>query len=399
MDLIQLSRQRVSLDEIEAEPARFGTLFSRARAETGHALCLCVPGGRKLQIRRRDGVFHVAVWPLDGEAHHAHCRFHKPPADMTGRSAYTAGAIEERADGCLDIRSRVSLKVRTEDRNPSTERDAGGGGQSRASAGLLGVMHALWERTRLNQWQPHWVRNWTRCRWALRSIDGSINGQRMSEAVYVVPTYEEARRDAIEAEFERFRKRLTTAGLYRLRGMVLGEVRRLQESQYGFRIDLRNQRLPYFVSHQLIARAQRSYRHVFAQLESPRARVVVLLVIEVSKQGYLTITDMAAMLTTRNYIPAESSYELEMADALTAASRAFIKPLRYDGHAEEFPDFRLTDTIPESVVEVFGMSGNAEYDRRKAEKQARYRAKGTTVIEWETRGPLPDLTLKSPAAR
>jgi hypothetical protein len=107
---------------------------------------------------------------------------------------------------------------------------------------------------------------------------------------------------------------------------------------------------------------------------------------------------MALMLTNRHYIPCQSSFELQMADALEAAGRLFLKPQRYDGLEETFPDFRLVDTQPHTVVEVYGMVGNAAYDRRKAEKQAIYRANRVPVIAWDTRVPMPPLALGSQVA-
>jgi hypothetical protein len=55
--------------------------------------------------------------------------------------------------------------------------------------------------------------------------------------------------------------------------------------------------------------------------------------------------------------------------------------------------------MPEAIVGIYGMSGNADFDRRKAEKQARYRSMGIKVVEWETRGPLPDLAPELRAPR
>lgn len=49
------------------------------------------------------------------------------------------------------------------------------------------------------------------------------------------------------------------------------------------------------------------------------------------------------MLTNRACIPADSSHEIAMADALATAGRGYLKPLRYDTTAALFPDFVLTD--------------------------------------------------------
>ena len=103
------------------------------------------------------------------------------------------------------------------------------------------------------------------------------------------------------------------------------------------------------------------------------------------------------MLTNASYIPADSSYEIAMTDALQDAGRAFVKPLTYDaGHDAVFPDFVLTDE-PRSYVEVWGLPGRRGYEHRKAAKKAFYRRHATRLLEWTVTEPIPNLAL-TPAA-
>jgi hypothetical protein len=117
----------------------------------------------------------------------------------------------------------------------------------------------------------------------------------------------------------------------------------------------------------------------------------VLCLVERSRRGYPVIVDLAAMLTTGSYLPADSSHEAEMADALVAAGRAFVKPLRYGGDAV-FPDFVLIDDDPGTYVEVWGVRGRESYEIRKRAKQNHYRESGRVLLEWDVREPLPDLS-------
>ena len=93
----------------------------------------------------------------------------------------------------------------------------------------------------------------------------------------------------------------------------------------------------------------------------------MLALIEGSPHGYLRLVDAAVMLTSRDYLPADSSHEVVMSDALVAAHRAFTKPLRYGGETV-LPDFVLTDTDPPTVVEVWGIAGRSDYEARKRTK-------------------------------
>lgn len=388
---VDLAGRQFDLCDLQNEPARHVDWFERAKRGVGHGLCLCVDGGRRLQLRVRDGVYHFAGWPNDGASHHPGCQFHKTPPDMTGASGYTEGAIKEREDGSIDIRADITLRVRTEERNPVGTRSAGSSGKSRSSVRLLGFMHSLWERSRLNQWRPGWKRPWSRCQWELCNLEGRINRQRFEDILYVVPAFDAGQKDQIADRFDKFRANLGVHGVYRARGIVIGEVKELAKSEYGHRLDLRHHAQPFFASDSLVERVRISSGQVLSHISDAGARVLAILVVELSRKGFMTIVDMAIMLTSRNYIPVESSFELRMSDALTAAGRAFIKPLKYDGVADEFPDFRLIDADPEVLVEVYGMCGNPDYDRRKLEKQASYRTKGIRVIEWDTREPIPSM--------
>ena len=131
-----------------------------------------------------------------------------------------------------------------------------------------------------------------------------------------------------------------------------------------------------------------------APADATDRRIVVLALIEGTPHGYLRLVDPTAMLVSPDYIPADSSHELTMSRALIDAHRAFTKPLRYDRRDAVFPDFVLTDTGPPTVIEVWGITGRADYENRKHTKQAHYA--GTerfTLVEWTPPAPLPDLQL------
>ena len=117
---------------------------------------------------------------------------------------------------------------------------------------------------------------------------------------------------------------------------------------------------------------------------------MALLAVQATRAGHLAAVDAALMLATATYVPVDSAYELQMADHLVRAGRSFVKPLRYEGGAV-LPDFVLLDTDPHTCVEVYGIHGDADYDRRKQEKRAYYHANGIPLIEWDVGGPLPRL--------
>lgn len=393
---VRFADRTVPLAAVRNDPARFARALARARAEIGHAECLCRTPPLRLVIRSRAGRHHLARWPGEGAQHAPGCGFHQADASLSGRSGYTAGALTETPDGTT-IRLAAPLQL-AGTRSPAaiTAPTRTASGAARAMT-LLGLLHWLWEQSQLNLWHPRWRRSWSTCHARLTQPAGdcTVNGQDLAARLYVVPPYRPGDTETNTAAFTAFTNRLYRVGRRQRRGLILGEIKDTRPTQYGTRFALRHHRGGLYASTALTDKARRSYRSAFsnAATSDPRlkARRIGLFLIERTR-NYLTIADMAVMLTNRLWIPADSSYEIIMADRLIAAGRSFTKPIRYDTTDAVYPDFVLTDGPDAVYVEVYGVLGNADYDDRKRTKQDFYRDAGATVIEWDVTGPLPDLT-------
>jgi len=396
---VRLADRVVAIAAVRQHPDRYTSLFGRARSEVGHAVCLCRTDlVVRLVIRCRSGRYHLANWPAGGQQHAPACPWYRHSSSMSGRSAHT-GAITTTDEG-TSIRLSIPLTVRGVSAAPA-ELPAPRTGNTtspmtvRGSMGLLALLHFLWESARLNVWHPQeGQRTWRTCRALLdeQAGDCRVNQMELSDALWIVPAFQREHADRIHAAWERFLARLTSVGRTRRRGLVLGEVRAVEPTEHGVRVRLAHQRAPLFASTPLMDRVCRSYPSVFSEQASQAGRrQVVLCLAERSRRGYPVIVDLAAMLTTDSYVPADSSHEAEMAAALQTAGRAFVKPLHYDG-GSVFPDFVLVDNDPETYVEVWGVRGRESYEARKRIKQAFYRGSGRALLEWDVRGPLPDLS-------
>lgn len=395
---VRLADRVVAIAAVKQHPDRYTSLFGRARSEVGHAVCLCRTDQLvRLVIRCRSGRYHLANWPAGGHQHAPGCPWYRSPSSMSGRSAY-AEAISTGDDG-TSIRLSTPLTVRGASAAPA-ETPASPAGTTtsvttaRGSLGLLALLHFLWESAQLNVWHPRErQRTWRTCRALLdeQAGDCRVNRLELADALWVVPPFQREHADQINAAWERYLGRLANVGRIQRRGLVLGELRVVEPTNYGVRIRLAHQRAPLYASAQLMDRARRSYPSVFSeQAGQSGRRQVVLCMVERSRRGYPTVIDLAAMLTTGSYLPADSSHEAEMADALAAAGRAFVKPLHYDGGAV-FPDFVLVDEDPETYVEVWGVRGRESYETRKRAKQSFYQESGRALLEWDVRTPLPEL--------
>jgi hypothetical protein len=263
--------------------------------------------------------------------------------------------------------------------------------------GLLALLHYLWEQAQLNMWQPGpRRRTWHTCRsrLAVQITGHHVNRLELRDTLWIVPPFRPDTVQRINIAWEQFLARLNRAGRSRRRGLVLGEIRTTAATQYGVRVHLAHQRAPLFATQELMRRAERSYPTGFsAEASESSRRQVVLCLVELSARGWPLLIDLAAMLTTGTYLPADSGHEVEMADALVEARRTFLKPLRYDRSDAVFPDFVLLDSDPHTYVEVWGVQGREDYENRKQAKQAHYRKSGRPLLEWNVRDPLPDVTL------
>lgn len=400
---VRLAGQLVPATVVRTHPERFSQLLGRARAEVGHGECLCQPDRpQRLVIRCRAGRYHLATWPEHGHHHQAGCPWYRPDPALSGGRTATRAAIEISETGAA-IRLSAPLRVRTAPIRPSPvpARDQAGAtpGSSRRGLGLVALLHWLWEDSGLSTWHPQSTRRtWSACHRRLvdQTVDGTINGQRLGDVLYVVPPYRPDAADRHAAAYNRFTTRLGRRGIGRQRGLVLGEVRAVEPTEHGVRIRLAHLRAPLYASRGLLDRVRRSHRPAFAAAsDTSPARRVALCLVDRSLRGYVIVEDLAVQLCTPAYIPVESGPELRMAAALIAAGRAFVKPLRYDTAAAVFPDFILVDTTPPTVVEVWGIHSRADYERRKRTKQAYYRNAGQPLLEWDTANPLPDLPLVS----
>jgi predicted nuclease of restriction endonuclease-like RecB superfamily len=87
------------------------------------------------------------------------------------------------------------------------------------------------------------------------------------------------------------------------------------------------------------------------------------------------------MRTNKQFIPVDSSFELQVAEKLIDEYRAFAKPLKL-GDDPYLPDFVLNDCRGKWVLEVFGVTGDEKYHTRKLEKIQYYHDKHMRCWQW-----------------
>lgn len=398
---VRLAGRDLALSGVRGDPERYARLFAQARAELGHAQCLCRKPPLRLVIRcSRAGRFHVAGWPGEGYLHARECEFRKADPSMSGRGEYTDAILEGEI---TSIRLAVALTTLAGTRfsQPASIAPQSSGNQ-RQSMGLLGLLHYFWDESQLATWCRGTRRDWRGCHEALvrETQRCVINGQIGPTALYVVPPFERDLADQKALAFEQFIQHLgaSRASRERRSALVLGEIKEVGPGRYGTQISLRHLRRRLFATQALTDRVQRSYTQAFATINAQAGRRIGIFLVDLSAGGHLNVIDMAVMLTSLNYIPADSSYEIVMADALVAADRTFVKPLRYDGVSAVFPDFVIIDGQQPVYVEVYGVQGREKYEQRKHVKRDYYGSQGGRCIEWSVKEPLPDVSYVATSA-
>jgi len=387
MPLISFDGFSVPLEEVQDNPARYATRLERAKKIPGYAVCKCKPSlddvPLRLVVRRYGALFHLARWPEEGFKHDAvSCPFFasRSASEPTGSAQ---DAIRNTPDG-LNVKLDVSLTVRTVERAARSTDSSNTRSAGRKSAPLLGFLQRLWLDSSLNQWAGTAQRNWGTCNAQILAAlgEGKLNGKPLQEVLHIMRRYEESEQTTIKGEFEVFLSRIRNTPVASDRAIVIGEIKSVDASKYGYVVKIRQTFESFFASKDLIDKTAKSFRYARPMIGNADARVIALLVIERTKDGNLRVVDMAALLCNKAFIPCDSSYEVAMANRLVSERRRFTKPMRLEVGDSLLPDFVLADTSVSTVIEVYGMESNAEYRLRKAQKQALYAQRKTSVVEW-----------------
>ncbi|WP_372412242.1 DUF1173 family protein [Streptomyces luteireticuli] len=275
---------------LREHPGQAAPLFARAKAEAGHAWCLCRHPAPRLVIRcTRADRYHVAGWPGEGTQHATTCPFHKLPPGLSGRDRYSTHAIHETDDG-VSIRlgtplTRTLTGPRPYDAAPDEPHHEGA---SHRLVGLLGLLHWLWEEAHLNTWHPHIRRRtWHTCHAQLhqQTRETTVNGHPLHEVLHIVPPFTRATAAANNAALEALRARLGRHGDTEHRALLLGQVKDVHPTPWGFAYRLAHQRTALYARTALHERAARSYPRAFARTATEHgATRVALFVVERSPE-------------------------------------------------------------------------------------------------------------------
>lgn len=363
------------------------SVLAKAYEEAGARLaCLCKTPGIEMYIRKRQTRYSIARMPGGGPSHHHAC----PSFDLEASSEERDGlpAIHGHDDGTVSVHLSSPLS-----RHGTAMTDQPPDGVRRASKNqnkltLLGFLRYLWVEAGLNQWSPNFAghRNWAMVRRRVLQVASRVRAGRgvLADALLVPELFDKARADDRVAEYGE--QILQVCGDDRSHYlMLIAPLSEFQQSKYGYRVVFTHMPGLLFWMNAEANNFVNSFNRELSSLGSgDKMRLIVICTVEVLKTGNFRLVEGGVMRTNLQYIPVDSRYEAIISDSLVEKKRSFSKPLnshtRDDGMV---PDFVLLDCDPTVPMEIFGVSGNDAYDKRKKEKIARYRANSESFWSWE----------------
>jgi hypothetical protein len=371
--------------------------------------CLTDERNRELVIKARGQRYYLAR-KADTSHHHAEwCLLYEPP-ETGGPLAKQKPAIQYEGD-IVDVKlqtrlTRNSFTTKQTDDKPVAE-DKPNLPRSkapclkpgRASTGLVGLFHALIQKAQLNDWQPQQSeRRFAASTRALTKAAQTITLEKQQPVGerLVITLWERSLEHSQAINLATLQTRTDDP---QQAAIVVGEIMECRnstkvEGSLGLKLKLLN--VPLWLTPPVARKATNSFGQLLDEIGKPDRRILAIATVFRSKTSF-TVSDIGLIRTNRQFIPVDSSYELQVADKLIAEQRRFSKPLKLEGELRYLPDFLLHDCQVPWVMEVFGITNDDQYQAHKLEKLQYYRDHGIPCWQWEpdTEKVMPDFPVRT----
>ena len=371
--------------------------FESARARFGHVLCMCRAEPLKLQIRLRDGHFHLAVWPQEGPRHDTEC-------------AYFRDELSE-AQGSSPAPAQTRERTQADDSHQRTEYVLGqlDGVQGKGMS-IRSFAVRLWERASLCRWHPSWTRDWGRTRYQLMLAAGEIavNGIPCEEILFVPKPYREAVQATLNSHWEQFVRSLAVERPnIRLLIAPLRRFTEATEDRAGV-VYLRHLRSPIGLSPACHDYLQRECRNVLRSLRlqadckpgSPAAQISpevigVFIVESSSRGGVWARAGWLIPVHPRAFIPAPNPETVTLIDRLISDGHAFQHlPSEVPASRRMNPDWLVRHVldphgrpVARAALEILDRGCGAEFIEARAALARRMLDAGIPTWTWVPSGP------------
>lgn len=345
----------VESDTPELVPALEAAYLRRERPR-----CQCQSFGVEMYIAKVAGRHVLKRMPNTGSLHAPGCESYDPPPELSGLGQVLGTAIEENVDdGHTALKLGFSLSkggTRASPTNAAVESDSVKTDGSKLT--LRGTLHYLWEQAGFNKWTPGMdgKRSWFVIRkYLLRAAqDKRAKGQDLSELLYIPEPFRTEDKDGItQRRSMQFGKIAGVHKTGRLLNIVIGEVKEISQSRFGFKTVLKHVPDVSFMLNEDIHR--RMMRRFGTELglwdAADDVHLVMVATFGVGVTGVPGIEEAALMTVNSNWIPVETMFDKSLVDKLILERRRFVKGLRYNlPSARPLAAAVLSDTEPKATA-------------------------------------------------
>lgn len=425
---------RLPADAVLDTDERREEYLAAAREHHQHIFCYCQepPVAMSVALRRKTGRYYLTPAQRASKAnttppkHRNDCRLYHGDKGPSANDGGTLPGVEPQGDGVRVYLAAAGFgDPSSEQKHPPAKTDTERKAQPRKTRERLDFSYLLrlwWTRAGLTAWQGEQGHStWFEWRDALMREAEKIQitkNHRLSDVLFLPQAFDKRKQEEIESEYREFvaeamaNAEKEDVGRPRILAGVVKDLcdgaagaKKLHLWHKAFSIVVPEELVDSFLEQAKVGRTIEEERECGeGQPSSPRIFVLVLARPQraENKEGkvwfWWKASEIAAItIHPRTAIPVESSYELQVAQALASAGRGFVKP--FPGHAGEFaidgmtPDFVCIDRTPPVYLEVYGRMGDPEYARHTEEKRARYHMHGITAWEWDPLASpqMPDL--------
>lgn len=355
------NEEKVYSEEFQTRPEYSAAWRSVLSQAYGNAdlRCTCPGfGKKKLSVRymSNSGKFYLARYPRSSSQHYIDCVFYDSAPDQSGIGEYKKGVIKETPGGYIRVKTQIGF---TKDKNSSRRITVLEKGQNnsdryteKSAMTLLGLLHLLWTKTRLNCWTPGMdgKRNIDIIHYWIDKISEKITTGRIRLFDVLLIATSRNNKGHIH---ENIRK-VSDAYKKRHRVVIIAPLA-------AFNPDRKNKSIlpiAYFYGIPIIRIKDDFWdekaRHFDAEISAwQKGNRIIVIVLADTNSRELFAVDTAFMRVTPRWIPVESDFEAMLEEKLYRESRVFEKPLKYDASHKIFPDFRLWDVEKYYPMNIF----------------------------------------------
>lgn len=385
------SEYRIAGGAVKSEDSHFPELLASAYAVKERPLCLCREPGIEMYLSKVAGKIVIKRMPNTGGDHAAACESYEPPPELSGLGQVMGSAILEDPDnGQTALKLDFSL---TKSPNRAAPIPSGAEADVVKTDGnklsLRGMLHYLWEEAGFNKWSPSMQgkRSWYVIRkfLMLAAEDKIAKGASLGDILYIPESFNLDKQDEIaQRRIAQMSKVATPQNGTRRLMLLIGEVKEIGQSRYGYKIVLKHlPDCPFMLNEDLHKRIKKRFEvelGLWDALED--TRLIIIGTFGVGSTGIPTLEEVALMSVTDAWLPIDHTFDKSLVDAMVKDKRRFIKGLRYNlPTARPLACMVASDTQPNpTALYVIPPSASDDYVNAVAELIA-----NSKMASWEWR--------------